>query len=118
MSKKCFVARIEVEALIVAEDEKEAREVGLDALREEINNLNEYDVDLSIATALPNDWTDNCCVYGTDEDLEAGDALKLNSKYDIDKELEKSLLQSIKGRNLLIKEVNKKFEEAYKKKEK
>jgi len=116
MSKKCFTVRIEVEALVVAENEAKAKKIGFDALKEEIDLLTEDNVALSIATVLPRFWTDTCYVYG--EDIMAAKALKLNSKDEVDIELEKSILQAIERRNLLIKEINKNLEEAYKKEKK
>ena len=81
MPKKCFVVRIEVEALVVAEDEKEARDQSIDALREEMHNVSDQDVDVSVATYLPGGWSENCIVYGSDEDMYAKDALRLNPEY-------------------------------------
>lgn len=81
MPKKCFVVRIEVEALIVAEDEEGARDQSLDALREEIHNVSEQDVDVEIAKYLPGGWSENCIVYGAEGDMYATDALRLNSEY-------------------------------------
>ena len=81
MSKKCFVVRIEVEALVVAEDEEAARNLSIDALREEMHNVSEQDVDISVATYLPGGWSENCLVYGSKEDMYARDALRLNPEY-------------------------------------
>ena len=81
MPKKCFVVRIEVEALVIAEDETEARDFGMDALREELSNVSEDDIDVDIAKHFPGGWSGNCLVYGADRDTYARDALKLNPEY-------------------------------------
>jgi len=70
----------------VAEDEEAARDLSLDALREEIHNVSEQSVDVNVATYLPGGWSENCYVYGSEEDLSAVDALKLNPEYLEDRE--------------------------------
>jgi len=81
MSKKCFVVRIEIEALVVAEDEKAARDLSIDVLREEMYNVSEQDVDIKTAIYLPDGWSENCLVYGSKEDMYATEALRLNPEY-------------------------------------
>ena len=82
MARKCYVVTAEVSALVLAENETEAREEADHALREELYNLFDEDYFVRVATRLPAGWAGNCLVYGAareDGDVTADDALKLNS---------------------------------------
>lgn len=84
MAKKLYVVTvsIEVEALVLAESEAEA----VKAEREIMRTEDLMDASRSTATPLksmngkpllPNAWDETSLVYGADDDLPVGEALKL-----------------------------------------
>lgn len=80
---KCYIARVEVEILFVCNDPNDYnnKSDAFDALKEGLDNLDERDIDLDLATYLPAPWDKDCLVYGTHEgDLTAEEAMKLNKQ--------------------------------------
>lgn len=69
-----------VEAVVYAKDEREARDVGEDAVREEIRNGDPYDAEVDpLPLRLPDGWDEASLVYKRDPstDLTVAEARKL-----------------------------------------
>ena len=76
---KAYLATVELSILIVGDELNqkfyyEARK----ALEEEISEIMDHDIDIEEAVGLPIGWDASNLVYGTDEDMTAEEALKLN----------------------------------------
>lgn len=57
MSKKCFIASVEIEMLVYAETEEEAEEIASRSARDELLNMDEDDFHVMPAKYYPPGWT-------------------------------------------------------------
>lgn len=62
---KCFVVRVELEALVFAETADAARRAGRDSIRDEGRGISEHDLEAEPATYVP-------FGYELDDELDAG----------------------------------------------
>lgn len=79
MSKKLFVVTTEVEAVVAAENEQEARRVAAHnwqdiAYEVELGSTSSWDA--RICTVLPFDWNDDCIPWGSSDGKTAGFYMK------------------------------------------
>ncbi len=83
MPKKCFIASVEIDMLVFAEDEEEAREVASKHLGDEVSNLSDGDFTVMPATYYPPGWDATCCVYQVtgESDLRAKHALEATPEF-------------------------------------
>ena len=78
---KCYNVSITVEALVVAQSAEKAREIGNDALSDELALIDCAAFDVDLARSLPPAWDNHCLVYHEGkEDLDAKTALELNKE--------------------------------------
>jgi hypothetical protein len=99
---KCYVAKLEIEALFVADDsatEVQLQEIAKKAINEEFTNSCFIEPEYEIATYMPCGWEPNCPVYNAPfgTDIMAGDALKLNPAYAAQLQILKSLFNNIES---------------------
>lgn len=66
MSKKAFVATIEVQIAVLAETETEAQQLALDSLRDE--TLHPGDVQVQAMTFQPDGWDDSSILYSNSKE--------------------------------------------------
>lgn len=73
-----FKVRIMIEAVIEAEDARDAEYAGFDALKDEIGNMDYSSVSatpLKSMADLPPGWSRGSLIYGTEEDTTVAAAL-------------------------------------------
>lgn len=74
--KKPYEVSLTIRVLVLAGDRDEAREIGWDAVNDEISNYDERDVLVQKTQRLPEGWEDRSLVYHSgDEDITAAEAL-------------------------------------------
>ncbi len=84
MAKKCFIASVEIDMLIFAEDEDEAQDIAEDRLQDEVGNLVGEDFNVMPATYYPPGWEPNCIVYQDSshaDDVTAKEALEVTPEF-------------------------------------
>jgi len=75
MTKQLYTTRIEVELMVVAESEEDARRISMRGLEEEASNFNWYwwDFDAQPSVELANGWDRISLPYGKNEDRSVGE---------------------------------------------
>lgn len=78
---KTYTATLELSILIVGDktDKRFTRKV-MQSLTDEIEEMSYHDVYTEEARGFPMGWDKSTLVYGTDDNMTAEDALKLNEK--------------------------------------
>lgn len=75
---KAYVASCQVEALLVGDNLEDAISKADDALVDSLWNASPSGIEVREAETLPFGWRPDHLVYGTDEDMTAEEALRLN----------------------------------------
>jgi hypothetical protein len=84
MAKKCFIASVEIDILVFAEDEDEARDIAGQHLADEAVNISDDDFSVRPATYYPPGWEPHCIVYQSGdagEDVTAKEALEATPEF-------------------------------------
>jgi len=77
--KKCYNAKVTIEAMILAESQEEAEKLALRALEEEMDNYLDPRPWVALSRGYATGWGRHTLVYHAGkEDITAEDALKLN----------------------------------------
>jgi hypothetical protein len=72
---KLFVVSVTIEQLVIAEDENEAKQLGVKACRDE--SLHEEDMEVSLASYIPGNWDGECMVFHNGNmDITVDEAIK------------------------------------------
>jgi hypothetical protein len=77
MTKKLYEVKIELVAYVMAENEKEARDVGEDAIEDQDYNGGDFDLmEVKEQIAPGAGWEHDGLIYGTDKDTTLEEAMK------------------------------------------
>ena len=64
---KLYTVRVQFDYVVVAEDEKDAEDVGRGYMRDALSDMSAFDVDLDVEEGVhAYSWDDQCIPYGGD----------------------------------------------------